>query len=162
MCVDICRERCRHAISVEKIEEIDMHTSCTSIFEVDSPESAILRAELREYIYQMISALSERLRIPFVLRFLKQLSPQEIAQKLSISVDSVYKRIQQAREILQRRLRTYLLEGNNTKLQKVSNSCFETPKFSSLTAEQSSREQLFTEKICYQVTAICLESPFPV
>ena len=42
-----------------------------------------------------------------VLRYYHQISYQDIAQQLALSLDNVYKRIQQARDILQKRLRRY-------------------------------------------------------
>ncbi|MEZ2238449.1 RNA polymerase sigma factor, partial [Microcoleus sp.] len=52
--------------------------------------------------------LPSRLRNPFILRYCHQIAYQDIAQQLALSLNNVYKRIQQAREILQKRLSGYL------------------------------------------------------
>lgn len=73
-----------------------------------NPNSLMLQAEIQEHIRQAIDQLPPRLRETFVLRFEQEMSYSEIAKKLSISNSNVRKRIQQAREALQRQLGQYL------------------------------------------------------
>jgi RNA polymerase sigma-70 factor (ECF subfamily) len=74
----------------------------------DSPEEALLHHELGQYIRRAIDTLPSRLRNPFILRYCHQIAYQDIAQQLALSLNNVYKRIQQARDILQKRLSRYL------------------------------------------------------
>src|SRR5919199_1259476 len=108
LCIDIHRERRRKTRQMESIEEVVVKGNEAVISSFDSPELGILRQELGQYIRRAIDSLSPGLRTPFILRYYHQISYQDIAQKLALSVDNVYKRIQQAREILQKRLSRYL------------------------------------------------------
>jgi RNA polymerase sigma-70 factor (ECF subfamily) len=108
LCIDIHRGRRRKARQMESIEEVIVKGNEAVISSFDSPELGILRQELGHYIRRAIDSLSSRLRTPFILRYYHEISYQDIAQQLALSVDNVYKRIQQAREILQKRLSRYL------------------------------------------------------
>jgi len=108
LCIDIQRERRRKAMQIEDIEEIAATGNSAFISGLDSPEEALLHHELGQYIRRAIDTLPSRLRNPFILRYCHQIAYQDIAQKLALSLDNVYKRIQQAREILQKRLSRYL------------------------------------------------------
>ena len=125
LCVDIHRHR-RKTMAIESIEEIAIEGNEAFISKVDSPELAILRHELGEYISRAIDTLSSRLRTPFILHYYHQISYQDIAQKLALSLDNVYKRIQQARKILQKHLSKYLLGLDDSLLNSSepdSNKC---------------------------------------
>jgi RNA polymerase sigma factor (sigma-70 family) len=108
LCIDIHRERRRKAMQIEDIEEVAAGGNSAVISCLDSPEEALLHRELGKYIRLAIDTLPSRLRTPFILRYWHQITYQDIAQKLALSLDNVYKRIQQARDILQKRLSRYL------------------------------------------------------
>ncbi|MCC3424185.1 MAG: RNA polymerase sigma factor [Microcoleus sp. PH2017_01_SCD_O_A] len=108
LCIDIHRERRRKAMQMEDIEELAATGNSAVISGLDSPEEALLHHELGHYIRRAIDTLPSRLRNPFILRYCHQIAYQDIAQKLALSLNNVYKRIQQAREILQKRLSRYL------------------------------------------------------
>lgn len=108
LCIDIHRERRRKAMQMEDIEEVAATGSSAFISGLNSPEEALLHHELGQYIRRAIDTLPSRLRNPFILRYCHQIAYQDIAQKLALSLNNVYKRIQQAREILQKRLSRYL------------------------------------------------------
>ncbi|MEG4515994.1 MULTISPECIES: RNA polymerase sigma factor [unclassified Microcoleus] len=108
LCIDIHRERRRKAMQIEDIEEVAATGSSSVISCLNSPEETLLHHELGEYIRRAIDTLPSRLRNPFILRYCHQIAYQDIAQKLALSLNNVYKRIQQAREILQKRLSRYL------------------------------------------------------
>jgi RNA polymerase sigma-70 factor (ECF subfamily) len=108
LCIDIHRERRRKAMQIDDIEEVAARGNSAVIFCVNSPEEALLHRELGKYIRLAIDTLPSRLRTPFILRYWHQIAYQDIAQKLALSLDNVYKRIQQARDILQKRLSRYL------------------------------------------------------
>ncbi|WP_228056957.1 RNA polymerase sigma factor [Tychonema sp. LEGE 07203] len=108
LCIDIHRERRRKAMQMEDIEEIAATGNSAFISGLDSPQEALLHHELGKYIRRAIDTLPSRLRNPFILRYWHQIAYQDIAQQLALSLNNVYKRIQQAREILQKRLSRYL------------------------------------------------------
>lgn len=108
LCIDIHRERRRKAMQMEDIEEVAATGNSAVISGLNSPEEALLHHELGQYIRRAIDSLPSRLRNPFILRYCHQIAYQDIAQQLALSLNNVYKRIQQAREILQKRLSRYL------------------------------------------------------
>ncbi|MEG4167378.1 MULTISPECIES: sigma-70 family RNA polymerase sigma factor [unclassified Microcoleus] len=108
LCIDIQRERRRKAMQMEDIEEVAATGNSAFISGLNSPEEALLHHELGQYIRRAIDTLPSRLRNPFILRYCHQIAYQDIAQQLALSLNNVYKRIQQARDILQKRLSRYL------------------------------------------------------
>ena len=107
LCIDIHRERRRKSMQTEDIEEIAARENSAVISCLDSPEEALLHHELGQYIRRAIDTLPSRLRTPFILHYCHQISYQDIAQQLALSLDNIYKRIQQARDFLQKRLSRY-------------------------------------------------------
>ncbi|NEN89190.1 MAG: RNA polymerase sigma factor [Okeania sp. SIO3H1] len=167
LCVDLHRKRHRGAMGVESIEEMAVAENQTLASSEYSPESAILGRELRTYICRKIEALSPRLREPFILHFYQYMSYPDIAKKLGLSVNNVYKRIQQGREILQKQLKLYLSGMDDSPLllkevredeilDEFQSETLVTPSPLSMTTECN------FEQINYQVTAICLETLAPV
>lgn len=160
LCVDIHRERYRKTIQIESLEEIAVKEEEEEavISSFASPELALLNHELRQYINRAINTLPSRLRTPFILRYYQQISYQDIAQQLAISQNNVYKRIQQARDILQKRLRSYLSGLNDSVLDSSSDKSIECVAKSSPEDEAIASDFAQIETINYQVTAICLET----
>ncbi|AKG05487.1 MULTISPECIES: RNA polymerase sigma factor SigW [Salimicrobium] len=69
------------------------------------PEEQVENLELRGYIQREITALPPIYRSVIVLRFLEELSLQEIAEVLDMPVGTVKTRIHRGREILRKKLR---------------------------------------------------------
>lgn len=164
LCVDIHRERRRQkAIQIDNIEDIATGDNSAVISSCDSPELALLNHELGQYLREAIDSLPSRLRAPFTMRYCHQISYQDIAQKLAISLDNIYKRIQQARDILQKRLSRYLSGLDDALLDD-----FKVGKREKLVVEISQSEETMIsasmtvnnigETINYQVTESCLET----
>ncbi|NEO44434.1 MAG: RNA polymerase sigma factor, partial [Moorea sp. SIO4A3] len=170
LCVDLHRKRQRGAIGMESIEEMAVGEHQTLASSEYSPESAILRRELKMYICREIKALSPQLREPFVLYFYQDISYPDIAKKLAISVDSVYKRIQKGRAIMEKQLKRYLsgMDDYPPLLKELGeDDSFDTfkNKQSVLPSPNTTKHCIFypiNDKINYQVTAICLETLPPV
>ena len=166
LCVDLHRKRHKSAIGMESIEEMAVGEHQTLASSEYSPESAILRRELRMYIRREIKALSPQLREPFVLYFYQDIPYPDIAKKLAISVDNVYKRIQKGRAIMEKQLKRYLsgMDDSPPLLKELEKdeSCnnFQTKKLVILS--QESKVEQINDKINYQITAICIETLPPV
>jgi RNA polymerase sigma factor (sigma-70 family) len=107
LCVDLHRQRRRAGVQTQSLEIMAVEDVCAA-FNIESPESALLHSELKNYLHQAITALSPRLRTAFILRFYQDMSYQDIANQLAISTVNARKRIQQARESLQKQLHQYL------------------------------------------------------
>ncbi|AOY78544.1 RNA polymerase sigma factor [Moorena producens JHB] len=124
-CIDRHRENNSGAIGVENLEGMAVPEGNGLVTEFDTPDLVVEKRELLEVIQSALEDLPENQRQVCVLRFEQELSHQEIAQRLAISNDSVRKRIQRARKILQERLTKYLAGldekayGEIAKLQKI-------------------------------------------
>ncbi|WP_424095670.1 RNA polymerase sigma factor [Moorena producens] len=124
-CIDRHRENNSGAIGVENLEAMAVPEGNGLVTEFDTPEKLVEKRELLEVIQSALEDLPENQRQVSVLRFEQELSYQEIAQRLAISNDSVRKRIQRARERLQKQLTKYLAGldekayGEIAKLQEI-------------------------------------------
>ncbi len=160
LCVDIHREGRKKAIGTESIEDIAIREQEEVSSSLNSPESAILRDELCQFIRTAVNALPERLRTPFILRYYQEVSYPDIARKLAISQDNAYKRIQQARDLLEKRLKKYLSGSDNFCI--ISSNSLGENRISFVESSQSdsplSRDTgCIFAGIDYNLTAICQE-----
>ncbi len=96
LCMDIHRENARRIRLIQHIKEKE-----AVAYMYDPSEDFLLHDEIRKCILRAIDALAPRLREPVILRLLKGMSYQDIAEQLNISIENVRKRIQQARAILE-------------------------------------------------------------
>jgi RNA polymerase sigma-70 factor (ECF subfamily) len=100
-CMDALRKRrVRAGESLEALSE----EGFVPADRAPGPEETLLRSERGEAISKAIQALSEEMRLPFVLRELHGLSYEEVAQTLDIGMGTVKSRIHRAREKLVRAL----------------------------------------------------------
>ncbi|MBW4576204.1 MAG: RNA polymerase sigma factor [Aphanothece sp. CMT-3BRIN-NPC111] len=153
LCVDMHRERNRGARGIESIEEIAVGEDETVASTFESPDSAVLRHELGAIVRREIDALPPRLREPFILRCCQEMSYQDVAQRLTLSNDNVRKRIQQAREILQKQLNQYFSGLDGSVLEEP-----EPEEPATFNWETSMTVQCIAEQINYQVTALCIKT----
>lgn len=169
LCVDIHRERYRGATGVESIEEMALTGNEIVAPSGASPESVLMRGEMEMYIRQAIDNLPPKLRQTFILYCYREMSYADIAQHLAISNPNVRKRIQKARDILQKQLTPYL---SGLEKSPISNSPLPSLKKEKLQSNKSksalSDFQMpitagcIPQPINYKVTATCLESlPHP-
>ena len=158
LCLDIHRERRRKSISIDNIEDSYIQAQDVILCSCESPESQILRHELRQFIQSVVNQLPERLRIPFILRYDRELSYPDIAEELGISRDNAYKRIQQARDIFAQKVRSYL-SGVDPFESTLSESFYVT---NNLLIEDSKIDDLSGVEcksvvVSYHLTATCLD-----
>ena len=177
LCADIHRERKRSAMGVESIEEIAVTGNEDVASSGASPELSILGSELEMYICQAIDNLPPKLRETFILYCYWEMPYTDIAQHLAISNPNVRKRIQKARELLQKQLTPYLSGLENSPRLNSSLSSFEIPppppfKRGELKEELKSDQSksalsdshtsisagCIPQSINYKVTATCLVS----
>lgn len=160
LCVDIHRDRRRKEISLDNIEDASIPAQDGIWSGFESPESEILRNELRQFICSAVNELPERLRIPFILRYYQQVSYPDIAQKLGISKDNAYKCIQQARDILAEDVKNYWSGADNFK-PRLTDSLDATNNWSIeseiINAWGLNDREPPSVEINYNLTATCLE-----
>ena len=63
----------------------------------EGPESAALRGEVREEVQRAVDRLAPAYRIPLILRYWHDLSYQEIADIMGLTVQAVKSRLHRAR-----------------------------------------------------------------
>ena len=114
-CMDIHRAKNRKAIAVDNIDEFAEERIL-----IKSSESSPLGSEVEITMRLAINTLPIRLSLPFLMRFEEEMSYTEIAQKLNISRDNVYKRISQARAILKPQMIDYCSEDKDFSFLEIS------------------------------------------
>ena len=127
LCMDIHREYGKKVIRIDHIQETLWQIEIL-IFSLESPESALFNSEMERTICCAIEALPPRLRSLFTMRFEQDMSYLDIAQKLGISLNNVYKRISQARAILQPQINKYLLGEDDCAFLEISLPLIKKPK----------------------------------
>lgn len=155
LCVDIHRQRKRHAIGVDNVEDVPLNHQ--DLVAADCPESELLQQELHIYIRKCIDNLSPRLREPLILSYYQQNSHADISKKLLISPDNVAKRLQQAKQALRQDLEKYFAGLNTEKLDEAQSLELEQQDFPLAITDDSN-----IEEINYRVTISCLETLPPV
>ncbi|MEH2014201.1 RNA polymerase sigma factor [Nostoc sp.] len=164
LCMDLHRERKREAQRIKNVEDIQFRDHAVVTSRLESPESEMFGHELRAYLRHRIESLPTRLREPFILRYCQEKSYRDIAKQLALCEDNVYKRVQQARTILQKQLSKYLAGEDDTSLDSFP------PRFKWVVpmVESKPDQRVISdwevpittsiEEINYKVTVICLES----
>lgn len=92
-------------------QEPDAETLWEALGETEGPEAALMRAEARQILRELVAQLSSDQREALMLQYMEQLSVAEIAVVMDRSASSVYSLLKRARATLQRRGRYYFIEG---------------------------------------------------
>jgi len=75
-----------------------------------SADRVLMDKERREALDSLIAALPEQLRDPLILAAIEELSPREVASAIGISEAAVRARAFRARQILRKRMATWMGE----------------------------------------------------
>ncbi|MEH2322363.1 MAG: sigma-70 family RNA polymerase sigma factor [Nostoc sp.] len=162
LCMDLHRERKPEAQRIKNFDDIQFADHAVVTSRPKSPESEIFSYELRAYLYHKIESLPTRLRQSFIFRYCQEKSYKDIAKELALSEDNVYKRVQQARRILQKQLNKYLAGEDNTSLDSLPPRLRLVVPMVESKPDQSDWEVPTTtssmEEINYKLTVTCLEN----
>jgi len=165
LCMDLHRERKREAQRIKNFEDIQFADYAVVTSRLESPESEIFSHELRAYLHHKIESLPTRLRQSFILRYCQDKSYRDIAKELALSEDNVYKRVQQARTILQKQLSKYLAGEDDTsldslppRLRLVVSMVESKPDQKVISDWEVPMTTRSMEEINYKVTVTCLEN----
>ena len=112
-CMEVWRERKRHAKCLSSLANRLQQDNRVTATAQESVEETLLRHEMTAVIHQALDNLPPRLHEAAVLRFVHELSHNEIAVRLCIRPENVRKRVQQARALLQEQLRSYCSEATD-------------------------------------------------
>ena len=157
LCVDLHRQRQRHAISTDEIEETQHKLPEICDSSVSNPETLLLKKELNIYLRYCIEQLPPRLRHPLILRYYHEMSCAEIGQILSITQNAVSKRLQEARDVLKECFQQYSSGLNKIFIDEAQSQKLEQKNFQTPIKIESK-----IEEISYTVTISCLETLPPV
>lgn len=91
-------------------EEPDAEALFETLGETESPEAAVMRAEARQVLRELVAQLSPDQREALMLQYQEQLSAAEIAVVMGRTPSSIYSLLKRARATLQRRGRDYFAE----------------------------------------------------
>jgi RNA polymerase sigma-70 factor, ECF subfamily len=99
---------CRGYLRKRKVRT-NLHNVLAGLFHMrdsnPSPEEQVLRGEAETHLWQAVNALDDKQRLPVVLRYLHDLSNQEIAQVMGIREGTVRSRLHYALGKLQTELK---------------------------------------------------------
>ena len=148
LCIDLIRKSGRQATSsTDQIELYDSDFSeiCSTSM---NPEQGILNNELRHILHTEIQNLPTTLRDVFSAYYLHHKTTRDIARQLALNENTIYKRLQKAREHLKSRLKSYLYSHDYRPkpLQSLVTSTDTTPSKSPSPIDQK-----------FAITALCLE-----
>lgn len=158
-CMDVHRKRKREA----KLFANHLELAAKEEF----LESNILHLEKWTYLYQRIESLPDKLRRPFILRYVLEKSYPDIAKQLAISEQNVRQRIKKARSILKKQLNKYLSGEDDTSLDSLSPFLkrvvptikeFQSDQTEISNLESSITTKINNEDINYTITIICLDT----
>ncbi len=106
-CIDIWKTHQRHHQYLQDVATPLTGGQQTAPFVQASVEDVLLQHELAAQIRHAIDQLPPQLREPSLLRFVYEMSYEDIAAQLHLHADNVRKRIQKARPLLQQQLAAY-------------------------------------------------------
>jgi RNA polymerase sigma-70 factor (ECF subfamily) len=102
--VNECRDTLRRRQRRQRLKSA-MHKVQSLLSHTASPEDEAARNEDEERLYRAVSSLSQKQRLPILLRYVHNLSGPQIASVLGISEGTVYSRLYYARRRLRRLMR---------------------------------------------------------
>jgi RNA polymerase sigma-70 factor, ECF subfamily len=100
VCLDALRKRREATVPIDRLLEMESQPRTASREEM--PEEAYLGREIRAEVQQSLLSLPADYRAPLVLRYLEDLSYQEIAEVLGVPVSTVETRLFRAKKMLAR------------------------------------------------------------
>ena len=107
-CIDMRRDRARHRRTEQLVEDMGALEAGAGAQTQSSLEEVALQHEQGMLLWHALNHLPPLLREPALLRFYHELPHRDIAAQLSLTPETVRKRVQQARIILQRQWHAYL------------------------------------------------------
>jgi len=109
----------RNSFKVKSIDEYlpNSHSDSTiELFDWGDPHKYMKQREIREIIDSSLENMSEKYSIPFILRYMEQLSIKEIAETLDLSEAAVKSRILRTRLALREKLSKIFRERKYEKM----------------------------------------------
>ena len=77
----------------------------------DTPESEMLKKELRDVVNNAVNELDDKMRIPFLLFYYSYMSIENISKTIDVPVGTVKSRLHNARTYIKNKLEVYGVDG---------------------------------------------------
>lgn len=105
LCIDRLRKRRNvYSLDAQSAEHEDLDGYSMLPGDERTPESEVLLSETQEMVHRAIESLPLKYKSVVVLRYLQDLSLQEIAEVLDMPVTTVKTRVHRAREYMRRKI----------------------------------------------------------
>lgn len=107
------RENKKELLPLEEylpIKQGDHDAASAQLFDWNDPLSKLTTDEIRSKINAALSELPQKYRLPFTLRYMHEMSVQEVADTLKLSLAATKSRILRARVAMRSRLSEYISE----------------------------------------------------
>lgn len=105
-CINVMQKKPKNQVSLDGTEEY-----LGSAPESTSPESAYANQELKSRIDGAIADLPDTYRDVVYLRYIGELSYQEISERLELPISTIETRLFRGRQLLQKALQDYMRKG---------------------------------------------------
>jgi RNA polymerase sigma-70 factor (ECF subfamily) len=109
LCIDRLRRRKEqisldgsHSPQTGEYDNQELQAKITNKWQ--NPENQLILAELQDHVQKAVQELPDKYRLAIVLRYMQELSLQEISDILEIPVATVKTRIHRGREVLRKKL----------------------------------------------------------
>ncbi|MBS3975372.1 MAG: sigma-70 family RNA polymerase sigma factor [Syntrophomonadaceae bacterium] len=114
VCYSLLRKRPQESVPLEKVIEFT-----PLIPKIESqPEDYYESREIQQLVQRAIAELPEKYRVPLVLRFLEDLTYQQIAEVMELPVSTIETRLYRGKALLQKRLSIVMEKGVRRELSR--------------------------------------------
>lgn len=100
VCYNVLKKKPRESVPLEQV--VDYSPAVPS--RDTQPEDYLDRNETQNAVQQALAELPEQFRLPMVLRYMEEMSYQEIADTMEVPVSTIETRLYRGRLLLQKRL----------------------------------------------------------
>ncbi|ATW28642.1 RNA polymerase sigma factor [Candidatus Formimonas warabiya] len=111
VCYNALKKRPKEFLPLDNVIEF---TSLTS----DQPEACFESKEIQETVHKAIAELPENFRVPMVLKYLEDMSYQQISEVMNLPVSTIETRLYRGRILLQKRLSNLVERGAKSGLSR--------------------------------------------
>ena len=103
--LNLGRSRLRKHKRLERLRQALTGALLLETRKIKSPEETVIESETDRLLWQALSRLDEKHRLPIVLRYFHELPIAEIAQVMNVNEGTIHSRLHHARERLQAELK---------------------------------------------------------
>jgi len=114
VCYSLLRKKPQESVPLDKVIEFTPLIPKTE----SQPEEHYESREIQQLVQRAIAELPEKYRVPLVLRFLEDLTYQQIAEVMELPVSTIETRLYRGKALLQKRLSIVMERGVRRELSR--------------------------------------------